>query len=176
MRPLWAAGSAGNMRKLSPLPDVQELVLLVDKDEEKIGEIASADCLRSWVAAGRPSPRRLLSAAARISMILFWPSCEARHERQQASALWTYCEASTRYIFGDLTGDRVADTILRALRHAGTDGMSRSDIHNHFGRNITADKISAAFGMLLAAGKVRSDKQKSNNGGPGRVREMWFIV
>ena len=95
---------------------------------------------------------------------------------EAASALWTYCEASTRYIFGDLTGDRVADTILRALRHAGTDGMSRSDIHNHFGRNITADKISAAFGMLLAAGKVRSDKQKSNNGGPGRVREMWFIV
>ena len=33
-----------------------------------------------------------------------------------ALALWHYAEASARYIFGDATGDRVADRIMEALR------------------------------------------------------------
>ena len=33
-----------------------------------------------------------------------------------ALALWTYCEASARWIFGDELGDPVADEILDALR------------------------------------------------------------
>jgi hypothetical protein len=34
--------------------------------------------------------------------------------------------------------------------------------------------MQAALGQLLAAGKVRCDKQKLN--GPGRTRELWFAV
>jgi hypothetical protein len=39
---------------------------------------------------------------------------------EAALALWTFCEASARYVFGDLLGDPIADTILRALRIAGS--------------------------------------------------------
>ena len=34
-------------------------------------------------------------------------------------AMWNYCKASARYIFGDLLGNTAADAILRALRTAG---------------------------------------------------------
>ena len=44
---------------------------------------------------------------------------------EAALALWHFCEASARYIFGDLVGDPIADTILRALRAAGAAGLSR---------------------------------------------------
>ena len=102
------------------------------------------------------------------------PKIDAVHINA-ALALWNYCEASARYIFGDFTGDPVADVILRALRTAGAAGMSRSDIsHNLFSRNMDAAKMQAALGQLLAAGKVRCDKQKLN--GPGRARELWFAV
>jgi Protein of unknown function (DUF3987) len=93
---------------------------------------------------------------------------------EAALALWDYCEASARYIFGDFTGDPLADAILRALRTAGSDGMSRTLIYNHFGRHLAAAKIQTALGSLLAAGKVRQEVRKPN--GFGRPIEMWFVV
>ena len=92
-----------------------------------------------------------------------------------ALALWKYCEASARYIFGDLVGDPVADTILRALRAAGADGLSRTDLINLFGRNLSANKIDAALVALLSAGKVRRGSVKKA-AGSGRPREMWFAL
>src|SRR5262249_25163478 len=41
-----------------------------------------------------------------------------------AYALWRYCEASARYIFGDMLGDPLADDLRRMLRQAGTAGMT----------------------------------------------------
>ena len=41
-----------------------------------------------------------------------------------ALALWDYCEASARGIFGDSLGDPVADEILRALRPRAADRLS----------------------------------------------------
>ena len=40
---------------------------------------------------------------------------------EAALAVWAFCDASTRFIFGDVTGDTIADAILRALRSAGAD-------------------------------------------------------
>jgi hypothetical protein len=93
---------------------------------------------------------------------------------EAALAVWDFCEASARYIFGDLTGDPLADTILRMLRNAAATGMDRTDISNQLGRNTPADKIAAALGRLLAVGKVRFNKLKPN--GPGRTREVWLVV
>ena len=55
-------------------------------------------------------------------------------------AVWAFCEASTRYIFGDVTGDTVADAILRALRSAGAAGRTRTELHGLF-RTIAAAAI-----------------------------------
>jgi hypothetical protein len=93
---------------------------------------------------------------------------------EAALALWRYCEASARYVFGDIVGDPNADSILRALRSAGTAGLSRSDLSSLFGRHLAANKIDAALIMLLSAGKVRRESVKKS--GAGRPREMWFAT
>jgi hypothetical protein len=92
-----------------------------------------------------------------------------------ALALWNFSVASARYIFGDIVGNPVADTILRALRAAGTDGLSRTDLINLFGRNLSASQIDAALVALLSAGKVRRGSIKKATGA-GRPREMWFAT
>ena len=40
--------------------------------------------------------------------------------------------SNARFIFGDALGDPIADEILRALRRAGPDGLTRWDISNLF--------------------------------------------
>jgi hypothetical protein len=87
-----------------------------------------------------------------------------------ALALWHYCVGSARYIFGDLVGNPTADTILRALRAAGVNGLSRTDMVNLFGRNLSANQVDAALVALLGAGKVRRGNIKKTG---GRPREMW---
>jgi hypothetical protein len=91
---------------------------------------------------------------------------------EAALAVWNFCVASARYIFGDLVGNPVADTILRALRSVGADGMSRTDLSNVFGRNLSTSQLDAALVVLLSADKVRRRSVK----GTGRPREMWYAA
>jgi hypothetical protein len=94
---------------------------------------------------------------------------------EAARAVWNFCVASARHIFGDLVGDPNADSILRALRSAGTNGLSRTDLSGLFGRHLAVNKIDAALIMLLSAGKVRRGNIKKSTGA-GRPREMWFAT
>jgi hypothetical protein len=89
-----------------------------------------------------------------------------------ALALWDYSEQSARYIFGDATGDAVADQILSALRAAGKDGMTGTEISNLFRRNMSSERIAQALSLLLAAGRVRSKKQETG----GRQAERWYAA
>jgi hypothetical protein len=87
-----------------------------------------------------------------------------------ALALWNYAEESARYIFGDATGDSVADQIMDALRGAGADGMTRTEVSNLFGRHKNTERINRAFSTLLGAGRVRRGKEETG----GRPSERWF--
>jgi hypothetical protein len=89
-----------------------------------------------------------------------------------ALALWGYCERSAYFIFGDMLGDPVADEILRALREASEEGMTRTDISNFFGRHRSSAQIDASLAALAGAGKAKSATR--NNG--GRPAEVWFAV
>ena len=82
-------------------------------------------------------------------------------------SVWEYCESSAKRIFGDLVGDPVADDILRALRKAGPDGMTRTELHSLFGRHRVGASIGAGVGSL---GKVRCERRK----GAGRTTEIWI--
>jgi hypothetical protein len=90
---------------------------------------------------------------------------------EAALAVWRYCEASARHIFGDMLGDPAADLILQTLRR-NADGMSRSDILRLFGCHLPGDTIGKALGELLRAGKVRRETHATS----GRPREMWFAI
>lgn len=89
-----------------------------------------------------------------------------------ALALWRYCEASALYVFGDALGDPVADEIARALRNAGTAGLSRTDLSNHFQRHESAERIGAALALLRARGLICAETQTTS----GRPREVWRCV
>src|SRR5215203_5467774 len=86
-----------------------------------------------------------------------------------ALALWEYVEASVEYIFGDATGDPVADTIVAALRQNGE--LTRTQISDLFGRNSTSDRIAQALQLLLRLGTVRAEQRNTG----GRPREVWMI-
>ena len=95
-----------------------------------------------------------------------------REHLMAALALWDYAEASARYVFGDATGDPVADQILDAVRDTGGDGMTRTEISNLFGRHKNAGRINRALSMLLAARRVRRESEDTG----GRPSERWFSL
>jgi putative DNA primase/helicase len=53
LRPMWATGSADNMRVLPPLPDVRTLALIADNDASGMGQAAAEACAERWAKAGR---------------------------------------------------------------------------------------------------------------------------
>jgi hypothetical protein len=89
-----------------------------------------------------------------------------------AIAVWNFCENSVRYIFGDTLGDPIADEILKSLRTAGDDGLTRTQISNLFGRNRNADRIGLALSVLERMGKARMVRHDSG----GRPVEVWTAV
>lgn len=77
-----------------------------------------------------------------------------------AYAVWKYSEASVRYIFGDATGDHVADRILTVLRETGE--SSQTDVSDLFGRNVPAARLAAAIELLISLGKIAIRKVQEN--------------
>jgi hypothetical protein len=92
---------------------------------------------------------------------------------EAALAAWRYCEASARYIFGDLLGDPAADTILQTLRRRKPDGLIKREIYGLFSHKLRAATINAALGLLERTGKVRCEQQPSSG---GRPPEKWFAT
>jgi hypothetical protein len=125
----------------------------------------------SVVARGEAHALRLALIYALLDECL---QIEPPHLRA-ALAFWRYCEASTRFIFGDALGDPVADEILRSLGRAGSDGMTRWEISNLFGRNLSSDRLGRALALLLDHGKAH---MATRGGGPGQGRptEIWCVV
>jgi hypothetical protein len=88
-----------------------------------------------------------------------------------ALALWDYSEASARYIFGDATGDWIADRILQALRRS-TSGLTRTEISNLFSRNTSGEKFDLALSFLESLNRISMVKEDSG----GRPVERWVAV
>jgi hypothetical protein len=86
-----------------------------------------------------------------------------------ALSLWDYCEASVRLIFGNASGDRTLDTLVEALRNAGTGGMTRTEIHHLFSGHTKSHEIERALMTLLSQG--RASRTFEDTG--GRRIERW---
>jgi hypothetical protein len=85
-------------------------------------------------------------------------------------AVWEYCDATARFVFGDAIGDRVADDIRRALLRSGDSGMSRTDIRNLFNRHESGERIEHALDMLDKRGQARLERRNTG----GRPEDVWF--
>jgi hypothetical protein len=87
---------------------------------------------------------------------------------QAALAVWDYCYASAKYIFGDAIGDPVADRVREALRDAAA-GLTRTQMRDLLGRHASADRIGQALTQLAALGIATCQMVSTE----GRPIELW---
>jgi hypothetical protein len=112
----------------------------------------------------------------RLSLLFALLDCSAeiRVEHLRAGLeIWRFCRDSARFVFGDLIGDGLADTLLTALR-AGPEGLTLTDMHNLSGRNQSAADIARALGVLSELGLAYPAHKKQE--GQGRPVERWFAL
>lgn len=88
---------------------------------------------------------------------------------EAALAVWNYSADSCRYIFGDATGNSIADEILRSLQSSPL-GLTRTEIHKLFSNNKSSLSISQALEELAGTKKVSSVMESTG----GRHTERWF--
>ena len=101
-------------------------------------------------------------------------SAVVREEHLRAAlAVWAFCFASARYVFGDATGDPVADRIREALTNAGKAGLSRTAISNLLARNVSADRITQALTQLAVLGMASCQVVGTGVGPP---TERWIVT
>src|SRR5262249_37013513 len=88
-----------------------------------------------------------------------------------ACALWQYCEQTVLHVFGDSLGDPMADELLQLLRRT-PQGLSRTDMSNHFKRHARDDRIGVALALLHEHGLAFRRLEPTG----GRPVERWFAA
>ena len=108
---------------------------------------------------------------ALVYALLDRSACIRREHLEAALALWTYAEASARYIFGDAIGDLVADKILLSLRDR-PQGMTRSEIRELFAHHCKSREIDRALDTLRQYDLARFEREET----AGRPTERWYAT
>jgi len=90
-----------------------------------------------------------------------------------AVAVWAYCEASARHIFGDGTGDRDADRIHAALL-VPPHRLNRRDLSRMFSNNRNKEQLDSAVNELVEAGIATREKEETT--GRGRPAEWVALI
>jgi len=88
-----------------------------------------------------------------------------------ALAIWSYAEASVKYIFQNIMEDALANKILDAIAVRPL-GITRTEISNVLGRNYSTSRINEALDELRGAGLAEVKKVESG----GRPIERWNLV
>jgi hypothetical protein len=177
--------------------DVVEIAKLAERTKEMIEAARSVervmmtdDAQALWrevyeqLSAERPGLLAAITARAEaqtIRMALIYALLDGedsidRTHLEAGLAVWEFCQASARHIFGDVTGDTAADAILRALRHASPNGKTRTEISDLFSHNRSGGEIARALELLLTSGKARHAAAGPPPGLRGRPVVMWFAT
>jgi len=86
---------------------------------------------------------------------------------EAALAVWQYAEDSAKYVFGNSTGDSLADRLLAIIREKP---VTMKDIHNLTGNNLPAAKLHAALNKLVRLKLIRRVPEKT----AGRPADRWY--
>jgi hypothetical protein len=101
--------------------------------------------LGSIIARAQPHVARLAAIYAVLDHTTIIKPCHL----QAAIAVWSYCERSAQWIFGQKTGNRKADLIYWALLHEGGRMHRTQIVEDVFSRHISKTDLDIAFGILL---------------------------
>jgi hypothetical protein len=131
------------------------------------------------LSEGKPGLLGLVTARAeaqtlRLAMLyaLLAKSAEIRLEDLRAALeLWRYSADSAAYIFGQALGDSTADAIVELLR-AQPEGVTRTELSNHFDRNKSKKQIDAAIALAQSSGLLRIERRDTG----GRPQEVLRLV
>lgn len=85
-----------------------------------------------------------------------------------ALALWEYVAASVAWIFRDVAADTLTESIRLALLH-NPQGMTRTEIRDHLGRNRSGAAVDAALAALARSGRARAERLST----AGRPAVLW---
>lgn len=86
---------------------------------------------------------------------------------ESAYAVWSYCRDSAAYLFGDGTGDEIADRLLAGLREAGPDGLDGTAQRDLFHRHAPKSRLEKARQVLALRGLTVTDTEET--GGRPRI-------
>ncbi len=117
------------------------------------------------------APAQMLRLSVAYALLDMSTTIEVVHVKA-AQAMWDFCEASARWIYGDVIGDEVADRLLEGLQHAGDGGLDATQQFALFGRNVTKERLDAARLVLETQGLITTTTEESG----GRPRHVSHIV
>lgn len=90
---------------------------------------------------------------------------------EAALELWRYAEESAAYIFGNSLGNPVADALVALVREH-PEGVTRTQLNAHFGRNKSKEELDRALAEAQANGRVRLERRQTS----GRPTEVILPV
>jgi hypothetical protein len=92
-----------------------------------------------------------------------------------ALAIWDYCDATAKFVFGSSLGNKIADELMRRLRGSGSVGMTRTEIRDAFNKHLSAERLGAALELLRSKGLVACEIGQLHVAG-GRPPEIWKLA
>ncbi|MGB6191799.1 MAG: bifunctional DNA primase/polymerase [Terracidiphilus sp.] len=149
------------------------------------GMVWTPDAARMWeeiypvLSEGKPGLLGLVTARSeaqtlRLAMLyaLLDKSAEIRLEHLRAALeLWRYSADSAAYIFGQALGNSTADAIVALLR-TRPEGVTRTELTNHFDRNKSKAQLDAAITLAQSSGMLRIERRETG----GRPVEVLRLV
>jgi len=97
---------------------------------------------------------------AMIYALLDWRTEISVRHLKAAMAVWDYAAQSAKRIFGNTTGDKLADRIYAFTLRNGA--SSRTDIHEALNRNVSSADIDMALFTLVGSGLVKISPEERN--------------
>jgi len=85
-----------------------------------------------------------------------------------AFAVWEYCDASARRLFGDIVSNPLESRLLEILAGGA---QSQTDLHKHLGNHTTSADLRAALMNLEGQGRIESVSVSTS----GRARTVWRV-
>jgi hypothetical protein len=171
---IWKVNMAFYEQQLTAVLDFSKRQQAVRRDEEAQavwGAVyetltsARPGLLGAVTARGGPIVLRL----SLLYALLDQSSIIRRVHLEAALALWDYAAASAQHIFGDASGDTVADDLLCFLK-AAPDGLTRTQIRDKFSGHQTKERLDAVLLQLQQKGQAHSKKVATG----GCPAEIWF--
>jgi Protein of unknown function (DUF3987) len=143
-------------------------------DARELWEKMYLELSAEWPGLLGAATSRAVAQVLRLSLIyaLLDGSGLVRPQHLKAAReVWRYCGDSARYVIGD-AHDPFLERILVALRDAGKDGLSGTQVRDVFRRHARIKDTTGALTQLVAAGLATKVQVKTE----GRPKSMWFAT